>query len=491
MTVPLSLRISTTLAVLLTSLVVAPATLAARMPHDGSAGQGSAGVHFSSAVYRVNENAGQFAVTVERSGDLSRPEVFYYGVTNKSSEAGDNFDKISNTEAQFAPGQSTVTFNVTVHDQGINGPMRTARAYLFGASPQPLGEPHQATIDLLQNDALSAHDAANPLGYAQAPTDGDPLQFVNWYIFGSQGPAGAVLGRYSGNQSWASALHTIADSPGSGTYRFWMWNQPASTLAPTVEKYLADAQAAQPNTTIALSTYSLVHGTCEDPNAIKNRFERWITQLAHGIGNFRVVLYLEEDSLMETHCLSHAQIQTRLAELAYAVQTLSADPHLLIYMDAGAPDGWNSAATVAQYLRQADIGQAQGFYVNATHNDWTTTDVHYGQQIAQMTGGKHFIVQTDDNGRGPLVPQNRKANGNEDLCNPPGRGTGPLSWDTGYAYTDGFLWFNNPGNSDGPCGEGDPPVAQFWAAYAVGLVEHGTSQVTGPHFSLAKSSSNM
>ena len=87
-----------------------------------------------------------------------------------------------------------------------------------------------------------------------------------------------------------------------------------------------------------------------------------------------------------------------------------------------------------------------------------TTDIHYGQEIARLTGGKHFIVQTDDNGRGPLVPSDRKDNGNEDLCNPAGRGVGPLSWDTGYEYVDGFLWFNDPGNSDGPCGAGDPGV---------------------------------
>jgi endoglucanase len=234
-----------------------------------------------------------------------------------------------------------------------------------------------------------------------------------------------------------------------------------------------------------------VHGACQSPKAIKSRYEEWITQLAHGIGNFRVVLYLEEDSLIETHCLSHGAIQTRLSELAYAVQALSADPHVLIYMDAGAPDGWITARKTAEYLKQADIAQAQGFFVNATHNDWTTTDIHYGQEIARLTGGKHFIVQTDDNGRGPLVPTDRKDNGNEDLCNPPGRGVGPLSWNTGYAYVDGFLWFNNPGNSDGPCGEGDPPIAQFFASYAVGLVQHGTNQVTGPHFNLQKSRDNM
>ena len=472
---------------------MAPAALAAgRAAHDDPAADGAGSVFLSSSVYQANEDAGQFAITVDRTGDLSQPETFYYGVTNKSSGAGNNFDKIPNTEAQFAPGQSSYTFNVTIHDQGINGPMRLARAYIYGASPQHLGTPNQATIDLLQNDPLSVKNTENPLGYLQVPTDGDPLQFVNWYVFGSQSPAGAALGKYSNsNPAWAQALHTIAYTPGSGTYRFWMWNQPSRTLASTVEKYLADAELAQPNTTVALSTYSLVHGACESPEAIKDRFENWVTQLAHGIGNFRVVLYLEEDSLIETHCLSHGALETRLQELAYAVKQLSQDPHLLIYMDAGAPDGWLSAQRTAQYLQQADIDQATGFFVNATHNDWTTSDVSYGQEIARLTGGKHFIVQTDDNGRGPLVPQDRKDNGNEDLCNPPGRGTGPLSWSTGYEYVDGFLWFNNPGNSDGACGEGAPPVSQFWASYAVGLIQRGTTQVTGPRFPLAKSSTNM
>jgi endoglucanase len=461
------------------------ATPRLRVTH--SASSHAAGVFFSSSVYSANENAGQFAVTIERT-DPNGPETVYFGVTNRSAQAGVDFDKIDNTEATFAPGQSTVTFHITVHDQGINGPMRTARAYLYGAHPQQLGTPRQATVDLLQNDPLDTKNPQNPLGYRQAPTNGDPLQHVKWYVFGSQAPAGKALERFAHtNPGWVPALHTIAYSPGAGSYRFWMWNQPGSSLAGTVEKYLADDEAGQPNTTVALSTYSLVHGSCEDPSAIKSRYENWITQLAHGIGNFRAVLYLEEDSLMETHCLSHAQLQTRLGELAYAVNALSKDPHLLIYMDAGAPDGWNDARQTADDLRQAGVSGTAGFYVNATHEDWTTSDIHYGQQIAQLTGDKHFIVQTDDNGRGPLVPKGGKDNGNEDLCNPAGRGSGPLTTDTGYKYLDGLLWFNNPGNSDGPCGMGAPPVAQFWAPYAVGLVEHGTQKITGPHFDLLTS----
>ena len=66
--------------------------------------------------------------------------------------------------------------------------MRTARAYLYGAHPQPLGSPSQAIIDLLQNDPLSAKDTENPLGYTQTPTNGDPLQYVNWFVFGTSRP---------------------------------------------------------------------------------------------------------------------------------------------------------------------------------------------------------------------------------------------------------------------------------------------------------------
>ena len=52
-----------------------------------------------------------------------------------------------------------------------------------------------------------------------------------------------------------------------------------------------------------------------------------MTQLAHGIGNFRVVLYLEEDSLIETHCLSHGAARDAPAGARLRRQALSQDPH--------------------------------------------------------------------------------------------------------------------------------------------------------------------
>ncbi len=90
--------------------------------------------------------------------------------------------------------------------------MRFARAYLYGAHPQPLGTPSTATIELLQNDPLDVRDPENPLGYTQTPTDGDPLQYVHWYVFGSQTAPGEYAHVYEGSHpAWAHALDKLAD----------------------------------------------------------------------------------------------------------------------------------------------------------------------------------------------------------------------------------------------------------------------------------------
>ncbi len=463
---------------------------AGRAAHDDSS-RGAGNVSFSSAVYQINENAGQFAVTVNRTGDLGKPEVVYYGVTNKSSAAGNNFDKIGNSELDFAPGQSSATFNVTIHDQGINGPMRTARAYLYGAHPQHLGSPSQAELDLLQNDPLDTKDAENPLGYPQVPTDGDPLQFVNWYIFGPQSPAGAAIGHYSSNPAWAQALHTIAYSPGSGTYRFWMWNQPAATLASTVEKYLADAEVAQPNTTVALSTYSLVHGACESPKAIKSRYENWITQLAHGIGNFRVVIYLEEDSLIETHCLSHGAIETRLQELAYAVKALSADPHALVYMDAGAPDGWISAAQ-DRAIPEAGGHRAGAGLLRERHAQ--RLDHHrHPLRAADRAHDRRQALHRADRRQRPWTaradgPQGQRQRGS---LQPARTRRRPAQLEHGLRLRRWLPVVQQPGQLRRPLRRGRSAGRTVLGALRGGSRPARDRQVTGPQFNLQRSNTNM
>ena len=94
----------------------------------------------------------------------------------------------------------------------------------------------------------------------------------------------------------------------------------------------------------------------------------------------------------------------------------------------------------------------------------------------------HFVVDTHGGGRSPLAPASRVRQGNEVLCNPPGRGLGPLGTNTGYMWVDAFSWFDSPGRSGGKCVPGAPGTAVFWPAYAAMLVANRVSHVTGPYF---------
>jgi endoglucanase len=119
------------------------------------------------------------------------------------------------------------------------------------------------------------------------------------------------------------------------------------------------------------------------------------------------------------------------------------------------------------------VSQIQGFFVNSTHFDWTSHEIKYGEEVSRLTGGKHFVVNTAENGRGPLVPSSRVKYGNEILCNPPGRGLGPLpTFNTGFPNVDAFAWIAYPGRSGGQCRPGAPPTGTFWVPLALSLARN-------------------
>jgi endoglucanase len=440
--------------------------------------------------YRANEDVGDYPLIIDRTNPEA-PGVVCWGVTNKSDEAGSNFTKITKQHVAFAAGQSSVTVDFPVHDQGIAGPSKYARAYLYGCGDGGSSATPNQIITLLQNDRLQVRDPSNVLGYAQ-PTDGDPLQHADWYVFGNQIVAGQTAARYKhSNPAWSKAFDVLADTPGSGSWRFWMWSQPTKSIATTVEKWFADAQQAQPDTTVQLTMYNLVHGNIP-PSRIKGRYEKWITQFAKGLGNFRAVIYLEEDALITMPRVSPAQRKVREAEIAYAVKALERDPHVAVYIDAGASDTLMTPQHYAQMLKASGIAQAQGFSVNSTHHEWVTTEMRFGQQISRYTGGAHFVVQSGSAGRGPHLNPHPRTQGIEDLCNPSGLGLGPLTWTTGYKYVDGLLWYANVGfTANIACHDGEPGLATFWPSYAYQIVKRRVHRITGPSGRLIKSATDM
>jgi endoglucanase len=467
------------------AMIVGPISARAATAHDlGVAGD----VSLDQPAYTVHENQGSLTITIVRSGEALTSEHVGYGVHAQDARPGINFDVVPNTYITMAPGQQTYSFQVPIIDQGVNATPVHALAYLYGAGPQPLGANSNSQITILRDDALAARVATDPLGISN-PVLGNPIAGAKLYV-DPQSPAARAQRAYAKrNPAWSRLLGAIASEPAA--HRFYMWKL-GSGIEGRVARYLEGTQVREPGTTVMLSTYSLVHGKCGSTAtpAVQARYDNFIHQVAQGVGNFHVIFFLELDSLITTPCLSHAKLAIREAELSYAISALESDPHVVVYLDAGAADAV-PATRMATMLRASGVAQAQGFFLNSTHFDWMSTEIHYGQEISGLLGGTHFIVNSGEAGRGPLRPKHRTTQGNEVLCNPGGRALGPLTVSndvaqpTNYAGVDGFLWFDNPGNSGGPCVKGAPPTAVFWPKYAVGLASRWVHRVTGPAFPLA------
>ncbi|MCL2418308.1 MAG: glycoside hydrolase family 6 protein, partial [Conexibacteraceae bacterium] len=219
----------------------------------------------------------------------------------------------------------------------------------------------------------------------------------------------------------------------------------------------------------------------------------FINDMASGISDHRVVLYLEMDGLITMQCETSAGKATRLKELTYAINTLSTLPRAAIYVDAGASDA-GQQKVIAGYLKQIGVSKITGFFLNSTHADWTLNEIAYGQKIVRKLGGNvHFVVNTTVNGRGPEATKHRTTEGNEVLCNPTKQGLGPKpTTNTGYWHVDAFAWMNFAGLSDGPC-HSDPtnpfqePTGVYIPKYAELLISRADYKVTGTVHNVKKS----
>ncbi len=387
----------------------------------------------------------------------------------------DDFTSVKG-ELDFQRGDSTMTFSIPIVDHGATSIPKTLRVSLYGPSPIGLGQTSSVVLTILEDDPHTPGNPANPLELQDLPKAGNPLAGARFFVNPKSEPANAAA-KYP-------ALRMIADQPGTQRFGFFTLGSPyIPTVGVAVSRYLTHAAAESPGTVPLLATYALVHGVRGngDPPAYVTRYHSFIDSFAQGIGSYRAVLFLEMDSIITAPGLNTHGKATRMAELNYAIDTLKANcPHLVIYLDAGAADAAH-APLVARLLRRAGIAKIQGFFLNSTHFDWTKKEIRFGMKVSAMTGGKHFVVNTGTNGRGPLAPPDVVRDGNEVLCNPVGRGLGPKpTTRTGYRRVDMFAWTTNPGESLGQCQElgpayelpGAPPTGDYWPQYGLMLVHN-------------------
>jgi endoglucanase len=171
----------------------------------------------------------------------------------------------------------------------------------------------------------------------------------------------------------------------------------------------------------------------------------WYDEFARAIGDDQVVIAFEPDSLGTIDCLARSRRDDRIRVLRHGVEALARLPNAVVYIEAGASD-WESAQRTASQLRAVGIAKVRGFMLNATHYDWTRENILHGLEISRRTGGKHFVINTAENGRGPVHV--RQSNGRRLTvwCNPGYRGLGPApTTETSHPKVDAYLWINRPG----------------------------------------------
>lgn len=310
--------------------------------------------------------------------------------------------------------------------------------------------------------------APNPFGTVPPPPRGNPLAGARWFVDRQWGLAARQEDAWRrSHPDWARAMEKIAAQPEAKRFGGFTAN-----VGATVHGFMVRAGEQGPGTVPILVIYRLKHVSCGgygDSYGERLAYRRWIDAFARAVGNRRSVIFLEPDALITVGCLSGVGLRTRVGELRYAGATLAALPHSVVYLDAGAADAL-SAGYAAHLLRMAGVARLNGFFLNATHYDWTGSELRYGNAISRRVGFKHFVVSTAANGNGPLVPSSRVRFGNEVLCNPPGRALGPPpTTRTGSPLADAYLWIGNPGRSGGSCHPGDPPNGSWFPSYALGL----------------------
>jgi endoglucanase len=435
----------------------------------------TSGFHLQSSQLYVHEAAGQAVVTIVR-GDTSRDAQIRYITGGLGFDCGGTQCTATQYDTtgvkgmlDFPPGVASESFTVPVVDHAADSLSKTIAVSLFGAYPIGLSSPSKAVLTILNDDSPVAHDTSDPLGVPGGSV-ANPLAGANFFVDPDSAPAHAA-------RTGHPLINVIARQPGTSRYGTFSW--PNAGIA--VSNELAKAQVLQPGSVPMLATYRLVGSHCgqwADPPADQQRYHDFIENFAQGIGDYRAVLFLEEDSLITIGCLTPHGVAVRMAELHDAINILTANcPRLVIYLDAGAGDAVSVGKT-AQMLRQAGGSQIAGFCLNSTHFDWTSREIQFGEAVSRLTGGKHFVVNTGDNGRGPLVPADRVHQGNEVLCNPAGRGLGPVpTTSTGYPNVDAFAWTTNPGESGGRCVPGAPATGAYWPAYAEMLIRNAVFHV--------------
>ena len=204
----------------------------------------------------------------------------------------------------------------------------------------------------------------------------------------------------------------------------WLgWENPNRQVQAETAAAVASSQNGNPNALTEFATFELNPWENQKPNGVDKPAihaswnvradEAWYRNMAAGIGSARALVIEQVDLPVALKILSTApeRIDT------YGAQVLSANRHTTVYIDAGT-FGWTSATRDAELLVANGIRYARGFALDDTDYDPTATEDEFGAKVIAALAklgvrGKHFIVNTDENGQ-PYKPDQVEGKGIND-----------------------------------------------------------------------------
>jgi endoglucanase len=342
-----------------------------------------------------------------------------------------------------------------------------------------------ATCALVAAAALGLPAGAHAGAQAASASDPNPLAGQRWFVDWRDQPSAQLYRRYKreGRRGDAALMYKIASQP---IFR-WMGLGDRNPEA-AARNYLSFAQQTQPGsapgiTVMAHRGEKCGSGYTAGGRRADGRYRRWIRRFARGVGGYPAIIALEPDSLGTLKCIHGRRRKSRLRNMRFAARALSKLPNATVYIDGGASD-WRPAREMARYLHAAGVGRVRGFMLNSTHFDTTARSIRYGVRLSRMLHGKHFVVNTDENGNGALryrrwISHARHLWRTVNVwCNPKNSALGhPPTADTGNAKADALLWISRPAASAGPCWSwsprfsmrGGPNAGTFWPERALML----------------------
>lgn len=207
------------------------------------------------------------------------------------------------------------------------------------------------------------------------------------------------------------------------------------------------------------------------PDGYPAYYRRWVDNAARAIGDARVAMVLEPDlGITRKDGIWRPRVRWRMTR--YAAEVFGALENTHVYLDASSAD-WLRVDVARDMLLESGIQHVRGFALGATHYTALGDEITYGRQLVAALAkagvpGRHFVVDTADNGRPFTYPEYWAKHPHGDYnnaetcrtrserrCNtlgvPPTADVANSRWGLtdiqrkqAARWVDGYLWFGRP-----------------------------------------------